>query len=127
MFNRKKRPKREFRPQSHATIYLIAVIYLGYLLFQMIGDAIEGGANAPSALHMVAAVLVLGGGMVLLAILAWRMYRLKPRQDDGDSAQEVEEEQASLPEAEDEAEADGLEEGQEDDPEAEADGEEEEP
>ncbi len=73
-----RRPKREFRPGSHATIYLLGLLYLGYLLFQLIRNAVQGGENAPETLHLVLGVVVLGGGMVLLGYMAWRMTHLEP-------------------------------------------------
>lgn len=48
-----RRPKREFHPGSHATIYLLALLYLAYLLFQLVRNAVQGGENAPEPLHLV--------------------------------------------------------------------------
>lgn len=90
----KRRPKREFRPSAHATVYLLGLLYLGYLLVRMILDARAGGPDAPTTFHLVVGGIVLGGGMVFLAILAWRMIRIP--------APEKEEETSGLEEAPDE-------------------------
>ena len=93
----KRRPKREFRPSAHATVYLLGLLYLGYLLVRMILDARAGGPDAPTALHLVAGGVVLGGGMVFLAVLAWRMSRMPvPEQKEDASSSE------DTPEADDE-------------------------
>lgn len=83
------KPKKEFRPQSHATIYVIAIIYLGYLLFQIIRGALAGGSDAPTTPQLVAGIVLLGGGMVFLAFLAWRMSRIQP-DSAADEAEELE-------------------------------------
>lgn len=72
----KRRPKREFRPTAHATVYLLGVLYLGYLLVRMLLDARAGGPDAPTAMHLAVGGVVLGGGMIFLAILAWRICHL---------------------------------------------------
>ena len=89
----KRRPKREFRPSAHATVYLLGLLYLGYLLVRMLLDARAGGPDAPTTFHLVVGGIVLGGGMVFLAILAWRMIRIP--------APENEKETSALEEASD--------------------------
>lgn len=84
----KRRPKREFRPSAHVTVYLLGLVYLGYLLVRMILDARAGGADAPTTFHLLAGGIVLGGGMLFLAVLAWRMSRMPPpEQKEEDAAQ----------------------------------------
>ena len=39
-----KPPKREFNPRSHAMIYLMAIVYLAYLIFQMVKGYLAGRA-----------------------------------------------------------------------------------
>lgn len=78
----RKKPKREFSPNAHASIYLLALLYVGYQLFQLIKSAVNGGANAPSTLNLVLGIVVLGGGVILLAFLIWRMTHL-PASDNG--------------------------------------------
>jgi hypothetical protein len=80
--------KKEFRPQTHATIYVIAMVYLGYLLLQIVQGALAGGSDAPSTLQLVAGILLLGGGMVLLGFLAWRMSRTGKTADQDEGPEE---------------------------------------
>ena len=77
-----RRPRREFRPGSHATIYLLALVYLGYLLFQLIRNFLQGGESAPEPLHLILGILVLGGGMAILGFMAWRMTHLPPKEEE---------------------------------------------
>ena len=65
-----KPPKREFNPRSHAMIYLMAIVYLAYLIFQMVKGYLAGG------------VALLGGGCILLGILAWKMSAMAPKEED---------------------------------------------
>ena len=74
----KKKPKREFSPNAHASIYLIAIVYLGYLLFKLVKNAVSGGPGAPSAMNLVLGIVVLGGGIILLAFLSWKITHLPP-------------------------------------------------
>lgn len=97
----KRRPKREFRPSAHATVYLLGLLYLGYLLVRMILDARAGGPDAPTTFHLVVGGIVLGGGMVFLAVLAWRMSRI-PVPEKKEEASALEE----TPEEEDYEESD---------------------
>ena len=55
---KEKKPRREFKPQSHAAVYGVAIIYLGYLLVRLIAAAITGGTDAPSPLHLVLGIVV---------------------------------------------------------------------
>lgn len=80
-----RRPKREFRPGSHATIYLIALLYLCYLLAQLIQNFLRGGENAPELSFFVLGVVVLGGGIVALGLMAWRITHLPPPENKGEN------------------------------------------
>jgi hypothetical protein len=88
--------KKEFRPQTHGTIYVLAMFYLGYLLFQIIRGALAGGSDAPTTAQLVTGIVLLGGGMVVLGVLAWRMSRMgkqaeqeKGPEEDGDQKEQV--------------------------------------
>lgn len=76
--NKEPRPKREFRPQAHATVYLIALLYVAYLLGSMIWRAVQGGPEAPTGLQLALGVVVLGGGAAVLGVLTWHMLHLEP-------------------------------------------------
>ncbi len=79
MPGKNRRPKREFRPQAHAALYLIALLYVAYLLFQMVMGAVRGGPDAPASWQLALGVAVLGGGAALLGVLTWHMLRLPPK------------------------------------------------
>ena len=76
MPGKNRRPKREFRPQAHAALYLIALLYVAYLLFQMVMGAVRGGPDAPASWQLALGVAVLGGGAALLGVLTWHMLHL---------------------------------------------------
>lgn len=78
MARKEKKPKREFRPQAHATVYLIALLYVGYLLVSMILRALRGGPEAPTGLQLALGILILGGGAAVLGVLTWHMLHLPP-------------------------------------------------
>ena len=82
----KKKLKREFSPNAHASIYLIAIVYLGYLLFQLIQSAVSGGPGAPSTMNLILGVVVLGGGILLLAFLSWKITHLPPADSSSDKS-----------------------------------------
>ncbi|MCD8341514.1 MAG: hypothetical protein LUC87_05080 [Clostridiales bacterium] len=103
--NKEEKQKHEFQPRSHALIYLLAIVYLGWLLVQMLQSAFQGGADAPTALELAGGIVVLGGGIVLLAVLAWKMSHMPPNAS-GAASEEAETPQppaeaVDMPEADD--------------------------
>lgn len=88
-----KPPKRDFNPRSHAMIYLMAIVYLVYLIFQMVKGYLSGGPDAPSFTMLIGGAALLGGGCILLGILAWKMSAMAPKEEekaDSGSAEEKE-------------------------------------
>lgn len=74
--SREKKPKREFRPRSHATIYVVGIVYIGFLIADFIKKYRAGGPDAPSTALLVGGVAALGIVIILLGVLAWRMYTM---------------------------------------------------
>ncbi|MBP3634249.1 MAG: hypothetical protein J6J43_06725 [Oscillospiraceae bacterium] len=60
---------------------LIAVVYLAYLLIDLVVKYLKGGAEAPSLGLLLLSVLVLGGGTVFVAILTWRDWKKSQEKD----------------------------------------------
>lgn len=79
-----KRPKREFQPGSHATIYLIGAVYLGYLIFELVQSYRAGGDGAPTTAFLIGGVALLGLGMAALVGLAWWMSKQPPKKGDSE-------------------------------------------
>lgn len=84
--------KHSFSPGAHGTVYFLGAIYLAYLLVTFLQQAYRGGEDAPSLPLLVGGTLVLGGGTVLLALMAWKMSRTPPKteelsQEDTDDGQ----------------------------------------
>ena len=68
-----KPPKHEFNPRAHAMVYMLAMVYLAYLIFQMVQGYLAGGSDAPSFPLLIGGAAVLGGGCVFLGVLARKM------------------------------------------------------
>lgn len=79
-----KSPKREFNPRSHAMIYLLAMVYLAWLIVQMVKDYLAGGPDAPSFSLLLGGIALLGGGCILLGVLARKMLVTAPKEEDRD-------------------------------------------
>lgn len=110
-----KKPKREFRPRSHAAIYVVAMIYLGFLIYDFVNRYRAGGPDAPSAGMLAAGVAALGVGIILLGVLAWRMYNFPvPEDEDGGDPDEPEDEEDWEPDELDEPDEDEEQAGDED-------------
>ena len=97
--SKEKPPKREFNPRSHGAVYLLAVVYLCYLIFQMVKRYLAGGPDAPSVSLLVGGIALLGGGCVILGILARKMF-LMPVEEETEQESETdkgeEEEEAHI-------------------------------
>jgi len=68
-----KQPPRN--PNNIITFRLLAVGYIGYLAYNIVKLYLEGGPEAPSLTAMIIGVVLLGGGALFLAILAYREYK----------------------------------------------------
>ncbi len=104
MFGRKDdKPKERtpVNPRTRMNLYALCGLYLGYLLYQLVDPHIWGGEPVASVPVLLLGVAVLGGGMVLLFYLAWKMYRMPIPVDE-----ESEEEPEALPDGEAETEDD---------------------
>lgn len=112
MFGRKRTKEKSapppFDPRPRVTLYAMGGLYLGYLLYQMAVPYFKKTPSAPSTPLFLLGVAVLGGGMVLLLYLAWRMYRMPvpveedpedPALSDETSDQNKEDAENGVPEA----------------------------
>lgn len=82
-----RKEKREFHPRSHAAIYVVGIIYLVYQLVNLLRAYQAGGPDSPSGLLLAGGILVLGGGSVLLGVLAWRMSQMSPHEAESPNEQ----------------------------------------
>ncbi|MCD7858039.1 MAG: hypothetical protein LUG55_09640 [Clostridiales bacterium] len=112
-----KKQKHSFSPGAHGTVYLLGALYLAYLLVTFLQEAYKGGEDAPSLPLLIVGILVLGGGVVFLGLMAWRMSRVQP--------EATEDEESELSEPETDGEAPDGDEGEGDEPDEEETGEEE--
>lgn len=81
MFGRKRegreaKERPPFNPRSRVSLYAMGGLYLGYLLYQLVGPYLGEAGTAPSVPTLLLGILVLGGGMAALFYLAWKMYQM---------------------------------------------------
>lgn len=63
-------------PLDTALLLRLAVAgYLVYLLIKVIRGYVSGGADAPSLLVLLIAILVLGGGAVVIALISYLSWK----------------------------------------------------
>ena len=83
-----KPPKHEFNPRAHAMVYMLAMVYLAYLIFQMVQGYLAGGSDAPSFPLLIGGAAVLGGVCVFLGVLARKMSVMASKQEESTDSRE---------------------------------------
>lgn len=91
MFGSKKRTPEDrppINPKVRSSIYALAALYLAYLLYQIVWPYLTGDPYGPSTLMFVLGIAVLGGGILFLGLMAWKMSRapLPSSEDPDDTA-----------------------------------------
>ena len=71
-------------PRYRAGFYGMAALYLLYLFYQIAKPYLTGDPYGPTRNQFLLGLPVLGGGAAVLAVLAWRMYKVPPPEDSGD-------------------------------------------
>ena len=79
-----KAPKGPINPRVRANVYALAALYLVYLFYQIAKPYLTRDPYGPTAFQFALGAVVLGGGAAVLAVLAWRMYKVPPPEDSGD-------------------------------------------
>ena len=61
-------------PRANNTLLLSGLVFLllASMLWKIVSAYLKGGSNAPSTAVLIAGILVLGGGMVFSAVIAYR-------------------------------------------------------
>lgn len=70
-----KAPKGPINPRVRANVYALAALYLAYLFYQIAKPYLTHDPYGPTTNQFLLGAAVLGGGTVLLAFLAWKMYK----------------------------------------------------
>lgn len=92
-----KEPKKPFNPRVRANVYALAALYLLYLFYQIAKPYLTHDPYGPTAFQFALGEVVLMGGAAVLGFLAWKMFKAP-------LPEEPEEEEAALPEAEEDRE-----------------------
>lgn len=87
MANRRE-PQPPTNPKVRASFYGMAALYLAYLYFQIAKPFLTRDPYGPTTLQFVLGTAILGAGAVILALLAWKMYKtpVPPDEEDMESA-----------------------------------------
>ena len=85
-FNKKQDAKESNQPPRNPSntiaFRLLAVGYVAYLCINIVKLYIAGGPDAPSLTGLILGLVVLGGGAIFLAIMAYREWKVgKPAYD----------------------------------------------
>ena len=105
MSPKKNEPTRR-NPNSVLTIRAMGVLFVLYMLAQIVQGYIAGGEDAPSLGLLLLAIAVLGGGAVFIGVLGWKEWKKgKAEEAEAQAARRAEAQEEEAPE---EAEADAL-------------------
>ena len=85
MSQKKSEPSRR-NPNNVLTIRIMGVLFVLYMLAQIVQGYIAGGEDAPSLGLLLLAIVVLGGGAVFIGILGWKEWK----RDKAEEAAELE-------------------------------------
>lgn len=105
MSQKKSEPSRR-NPNNVLTIRIMGVLFVLYMLAQIVQGYIAGGEDAPSLGLLLLAIAVLGGGAVFIGVLGWKEWK-KGKAEEA-AAREVRRAEAQEAEAPEESEADAL-------------------
>ena len=70
-----KNVRRPGNPNASFTFRLLGAGVVLYWLYQLIMDFVEGGPEAPSVGVLIAAILIMGGGSIFVAVMAFKIRR----------------------------------------------------
>ena len=81
---------------------LVAIGVVLYWLMQTVVAYFKGGPDAPSLTLLIISIVVLGGGAALVGWLTWKAWKAEQALAQQKAEEAAEEEDAALPEAEEE-------------------------
>ena len=74
-------------PRGRAMIYGMGAVYLAYLFFKVAGPFFAGEPLGPTMFQFALGAMVLGGGAMVLGVLAWKMYKASLSGEDEDGGE----------------------------------------
>ena len=89
--------KKHVNAQRALMFRLLCIGFVLYWLGELVIGYFKGGPDAPDLTLLIVAIIVLGGGAVLVGFLTWKAWKL-----DTAAAEEPEEAPDALPEGEEE-------------------------
>ena len=78
LFTKDKNSEEKQTPRNPGNLVmfrLLAAGYVAYLCINMVKLYIEGGPDAPSLTTLIVGLIVLGGGVIFLAIVSYREWK----------------------------------------------------
>lgn len=80
-------PRRSGNHNQALIFRLAGAVLVLYWLFGIVKSYVEGGTDAPSLTLLIIACAVMGGGAILVALLAWRTWK-KAKEEENKSEEE---------------------------------------
>ena len=84
-----KAPKRPANPRIRANIYSVAALYVAYLLYLIAKPYLTHDPYGPTKSEFIFGVVVLGGGTVFLALMAWKMFKTPMPEEPEEAGEEA--------------------------------------
>ena len=73
---KQKEPRPPVNPRTRASLYGLCTLYLAYLYYGIAKPFLTHDPYGPTAAQFAAGTVVLGGGMVFLGLMTWKMYKM---------------------------------------------------
>lgn len=70
-------------PRAMLSMTGIVILAVGYMYWQFLKGYLAGGPDAPSLATVIAGGVLLGGGCIVVAYMAVRIYRQSKKKPDG--------------------------------------------
>ncbi|MEY8385996.1 hypothetical protein AALC17_01730 [Oscillospiraceae bacterium 38-13] len=77
-----KEPRKPANPRMRASLYGLGALYLAYMYYQIAKPYLTGDPYGPSLPQFVLGTIILGGGAVVIGLLAWKIYRTPLPEED---------------------------------------------
>ena len=84
--SKQEAPKPPVNPKTRSSLYGLAALYLAYLYYKLAWPFLTHDPYGPTAGQFALGTILLGGGAVVIAVLAWRTYKTPMPEEEVDDA-----------------------------------------